>query len=140
MSSVPIGPSGFYLPWVHHFPSASPVCSPTLPPSTCLPAPLSVLSSFSSQDYSYPVIMSVGYRLSRPCATPYLGVYWCFLMLGLLLLGVLLRSGERPGRLHSLSIDRPSSLPHTTQTFWHRSVRPDPPPSPPCLIDPVLIS
>ena len=114
---------------VHPSASITPVRSSPLSPLTCRPALLSVLRSFASRVYKFLFSSCpVCYRLSRPFVSPSLGVFWCLLMLRLLLLGVILRDWKRPGHLHSLVIS--CSIPHP-RTIGHAStIKPPTPPLP----------
>ena len=76
---IPVGPSRFSLPQFHTS-CITHIRFPILPPLICCPAPLSLLISFASRDSGSPVLLQVCYRLSCPCATPSIGVFWCLIV------------------------------------------------------------
>ena len=90
------------------------------PASRSLPVLIIFRSQVSGLLSSFPSFS----LLARSYSSPSIDVFRWFL----LVLGVLLRADERPGRIHSLSISRPSPCLRATCMSWRRSGRLDPPP------------
>ena len=125
------------------------ILPPPFPRPRPLPSPYSLdmlLSApVSSEEFR---VASIRFSCLPACVLPPLlplcRPFSCYLLVSYdaFLSDVLLRTGDRPGRLHSLAIYRPSPCSYASCPFSHRSgcpapPFPPPPPHPLFLRDPV---